>query len=107
MEDKVFNFLDNIPQESKDEIFETLIKNKNVNVERIISYGQVTNDNFWYDQKEDEFVVILKGEAKIKYESGDIFELKEGSSLYIKAHIKHQVIYTAKPTIWLAIFINT
>lgn len=107
MINKNFNFLDDIPSESKDEIFETLLKNEKVKIERIISYGQTTNEKFWYDQKEDELVVILKGDAKIKYESGELFELKEGSSLYIKAHTKHQVIYTANPTIWLAIFVNT
>ncbi len=101
---KNFELLKNIPTESKDEIFETLIEKKDIKIERIISYGQTTPEDYWYDQEQDEFVLILDGFAKIKYENGKIIELKKGSSLYIKAHEKHQVIYTSNPTIWLAIF---
>lgn len=107
MDDKVYEFLENIPKESKDEIFETILKNKDVKIERIVSYGQTSDKDFWYEQKEDELVVVLKGNAKIKYKDDTIYELKTGSSLYIKAYTKHQVIYTSKPTIWLAVFINT
>lgn len=106
MINEVYEFLDEIPKESKDEIFETLLTNKSIKIERIVSYGQTTKEDYWYDQKEDELVVVLKGDAKIKYKSGKIFELKSGSSLYIKAHTKHQVVYTSNPTVWLAIFID-
>lgn len=106
MKSNLFNFLEDIPDKSKNEIFETIIKNKNVKIERIISYGQTTDEKFWYDQEEDEFVVVLKGNAIIKYESGENFELQPGGSLYIKAHTKHQVVYTSNPTVWLAIFIS-
>jgi cupin 2 domain-containing protein len=59
----------------------------------------------WFDQDEDEFVVILSGSAIIKYENGEIFYLAKGDFLYIKAHQKHKVTYTENPTIWLAVFI--
>ncbi len=100
---KTFNLLDNIPFDSKDEIFETIISNNNVKIERIISYGQITPKDYWYDQDQDEFVLILKGSAKIKYNNGDIHTLNTNDSLYIPAHQKHQVIYTKNPTVWLAI----
>lgn len=103
---KKFELLKNIPSESKDEIFETLIEKKDIKIERIISYGQTSPKDYWYDQDQDEFVLLIEGEAKIKYESGEIIKLEKGSSLYIKAHEKHQVIYTANPSIWLAIFFN-
>jgi cupin 2 domain-containing protein len=106
MGNSIFNFLENIPDCSKDEIFETILSSKDVKIERIISYGQATNSEFWYDQDEGEFVIVLKGESKIKYNNEKIYELKTGDSLYIPAHQKHQVIYTADPTIWLAIFIK-
>jgi cupin 2 domain-containing protein len=101
-----FSFLDNIPIESSDEIFETIVTNEKVKIQRIISYGQITKDYYWYDQDEDEFVMILEGDAKIKYDDGSIYSLSKGDSLYIKAHQKHQVVYTSNPAIWLAIFIN-
>lgn len=106
MDKNCFEFLKDIPESSKDEIFETIIQNRNIRIERIISYGQVTDKSYWYDQDEDEFVIVLEGEAKIKYDEGKIFDLKKGNSLYIPANQKHQVIYTSNPTVWLAIFIK-
>ncbi len=103
---KPFELLENIPKESKDEIFELLLENKDIKIERIISYEHTSAKDFWYDQDEDELVVVLKGSAKIRYEDETIHDLKMGSSLYIKAHTKHQVIYTTNPTVWLAIFFN-
>ena len=104
---KVFNFLDNISKDSNDEIFETVISNDKVKIERIISYGQTTPKDYWYDQDEDEFVLILKGSAKIQYDDGTIYTLNINDSLYIPVHQKHQVIYTSNPTIWIAHFIKT
>ncbi len=68
--------------------------------------GNITQKDFWYEQEEDEFVVIIEGSAKILYDDGTIFDLKKGDSLYIKAYQKHQVIYTKNHTIWLAVFIT-
>jgi cupin 2 domain-containing protein len=102
---KNYSFLENIPNESKEEIFETIVKNENVKIERIISYGQTSPENFWYDQAEDEFVLVLEGEAGVEYESGFSCTLKKGDSLYIDAHQKHRVTHTSNPTIWLAVFI--
>lgn len=107
MNQNSFEFLKNIPSKSSKEMFELVLKNKDIKIERIISYGQTSDKDFWYDQDEDEFVLVLEGNAKIRYDNGEIFELEKGSSLYIKAHTKHQVIYTANPTVWLAVFINS
>jgi cupin 2 domain-containing protein len=101
---QTFEFFENIPQDSQEEIFQTLLSQDNVRVERIISYGQTTPEDFWYDQAEDEMVMVLKGEAKILYEDGMEVSLQEGSFLIIPAHKKHQVTYTHNLTIWLAIF---
>ena len=106
MIDTVSDLLDDIPKDSSDEIFQLLLKNEKVRIERIISYGQVTDESYWYDQKKDEFIIVLQGSAKIKYENEQIFDLKVGSSLYIPSHTKHQVIYTENKTVWLALFIS-
>lgn len=106
MKSNPFNLLKNIPSESKDEIFETIIENNNMKIERIVSYAHVSPNDFWYNQDEDEFVLVLQGKATIKYDDGSIFDLKVGDSLYIKAHQKHKVTYTQNPTIWLAVFIK-
>ncbi len=102
---KNYSFLENIPKDSKEEVFETIVKNDNVKIERIVSYGQTSADNFWYDQKEDEFVLVLEGDATIEYDNGSSFKLSRGDSLYIEAHQKHKVVYTSNHTMCLAVFI--
>ncbi len=103
---EVFNLLSNIPFSSKEEIFETINENENIRIERILSYGQETPSDYWYNQDEDEFIIIIKGEATLIYEDNRSFNLKKNDTLYIKAHQKHKVTYTSNPTIWLAIFIK-
>ena len=97
----------NIPEKIPDEIFEKILEYKNVRIERIISNGQASAKDFWYDQDENEWVILLKGSAEILFEeqSEKIF-LKEGDYINITAHIKHRVEYTDQnvETIWLAIF---
>jgi cupin 2 domain-containing protein len=100
-----FQFLKDIPNSSKEEIFETLISNEKVKIERIISYAQTSPEGFWYDQDEDEFVMVVEGEAHIAYDEGELHKLQRGDALYIPAHQRHRVSYTSDPTVWLAVFI--
>lgn len=87
------------------EIYERLAEGKSVVVERIISTGQVTPDGKWFDQKQDEWVVLMQGEATIAYSNGPSAHLKAGDYVFIPAHVKHRVEYTSAdpPCIWLAI----
>ena len=84
------------------EIFETLLKDKNIEIKKIISNTLKTPQEFC--QKEDEFVVLLKGCAKIKI-NGEIKKLKAGDYLFIPANTPHTLIKTKKIAIWLAIHI--
>lgn len=88
------------------EIFETIVSTKNVKIERIISFGQTSPDGFWYDQNEHEWVLLLKGYAKLEFEGNKVVELKPGDFINIPAHQKHRVAYTStfEETIWLAVF---
>ncbi|WP_107668771.1 cupin domain-containing protein [Cyanothece sp. BG0011] len=92
----------------KQEIFETIINSKNVIIERIISTGQTTPEGSWYDQDQDEWVILLQGEATLLYSDNSSIDLKSGDYLLIKAHQKHRVIFTSSdpPCIWLAIHGN-
>ena len=103
MKNNIFNELP--VQKLPDEIFESIIKNDNILIERIISTGQTTPDDYWYDQEKDEWVILLKGEAKILIEGSKEIELLPGDYLLIPAHQRHRVTYTHKdiPTVWLAI----
>lgn len=98
------NIYNNIIPSSNEE-FLNILEKPNIKIERIVSTGQTSPENFWYDQEQNEFVLVLKGEAVIEFNDTSV-KLQEGDYLTIKAHQKHRVKYTAKqePTIWLAVF---
>jgi cupin 2 domain-containing protein len=91
----------NMP-EIDSEIFETLLKRKNIEIKKIISNTLKTPQTFI--QKEDEFVVLLKGCAKIEI-NGEIKKLKSGDTLFIPANTPHTLLKTKKVVIWLTIHI--
>ncbi len=98
------NIYDEIPLNLTKEIFETLIEDKNVKIERIVSEGNSSPEDFWYDQEKNEWVIILKGEAVLLFEDKEI-HLKTGDYIEIPAHKKHKVKWTKQneKTIWLAV----
>lgn len=101
------NMLNDIPAQLPNELFTDLINGKNFRVERIVSQGHSSPENFWYDQEEHEWVLILQGEAELLLEGEDKpRKLKVGDYLSIPAHCRHRVIFTTSSpkTIWLAIF---
>ena len=63
-----FNLLAALPQELSDELFTTLLESKNLRIERIISHGHASPDGFWYDQDHNEWVMMLKGAARLMFE---------------------------------------
>lgn len=99
------NFFNDIPLNLSKEILEPILTNKNIRIERIVSTGQCSPPDFWYDQIENEFVLLLKGSAELEFEN-EIKKLISGDYLIIPAHQKHRIKSTSQtePTIWLAIF---
>lgn len=96
-------------KKKNEEIFERIIQTENVKIERIISTGQITPQNQWYEQEQQEWVMLLQGEAQLLMDkdNGEIISLKKGDYYFIVAKRKHRVIYTStQPAcIWLAIHI--
>lgn len=90
------------------EQFESILHNQSLLIERIISTGQTTPQGEWYDQEQDEWVILLQGEATLSYADGSQIQLKPGDYLLISAHQKHRVEYTSTnpPCIWLALHGN-
>lgn len=104
---KIKNILSGIPTDIPEEIIEKLISAKNVRIERIFSKGHSSPKNFWYDQEENEWVILIKGKAKLKFfDEDELIELNEGDYLNIASHKKHRVEWTdtESETIWLAVF---
>jgi cupin 2 domain-containing protein len=94
-----------IPDDLSEEIFELLIQGENIKIERIISKGHKSPGTGWYDQEQNEWILVLKGDASISFENETVIDLKQGDYLNILAHRKHRVINTSSTTetIWLAI----
>lgn len=99
------NIFEAIPKDLTAEVFDTLAENKNVKIERIISKGHSSPDTGWYDQEQNEWVLVLRGEATIAFDNKPPVSLKEGDYLNIKSHQKHKVTWTAADieTIWVAV----
>ncbi len=93
----IFDF--KIPNVGED--FTTLLEHKNVKVVRIVSSDNLEKKE--YNQKEDEFVILLKGSATLEIEGKNV-TLNKGDTLFIPAKTKHKVLATQKGTLWIAIY---
>ena len=106
----VENLFSNIPKKFPEEILETLRENKNFKLERIISSGQSTPAGKWFDQEKDEWVLLLKGKAGLRFENeSEVIELTPGDHLLIPAHKKHRLEWTdeKQKTVWLALHFDS
>ena len=102
----VKNIFSGIPEQIPNEILETIIKSDQFKIERITSRGQSTTEGYWYDQKKNEWVLVLKGNAGLLFEgSEEIVIMKAGDYINIPAHKKHRIEWTdtKEETIWLAV----
>jgi cupin 2 domain-containing protein len=100
------NLLSGLPAARTEELVERLIDGANVRIERIVSTGQASPPGFWYDQPDDEFVVLLAGAARLRFEERDVsLDLEPGDWVEIPAHARHRVEWTQAepPTVWLAV----
>lgn len=98
------NLLDPLPEKRTEEVFTEVLCHKAVRIERIVSNGHVSPNGFWYDQDENEWVLLLEGEACIALADGEPVHLMRGDTLNLPAHTRHQVTFTSRPAIWLAVF---
>jgi cupin 2 domain-containing protein len=97
------NLFENIPKDLPDELFETLVKTGSVHIERIVSRGHTSPEEGWYEQEENEFVLVLKGAARLEFEDGRVVSLGVGDWLEILAGVRHRVVWTDPEgeTIWV------
>jgi len=104
---KKTSLLENFPPQLPEELIEVLASTNNVRIERIVSHGHTSPEDFWYDQDQDEFVLLLKGKAELEFsDPSKTIMLEQGDSLIIPAHQRHRVSWT-KPeieTVWLVVY---
>ena len=102
--DNFKNIFADLPQQLPKELVQILIRATDVRIERIISLGHASPADFWYDQAQAEWVIVLKGAARLQFEDGMI-EMKVGDFINIPAFKKHRVDWTTpdEPTVWLGV----
>lgn len=94
-----------IPNVIPDELVSILAENERVKIERIVSEGQASPEGFWYDQNEDEWVLLVSGSAVLAFEDETV-ELKPGDHILIPAHKRHRIesTSTSEKTVWVAVY---
>jgi len=99
--------LECIPAELPSEAVTLLAAGSRTRIERIVSKGHSSPADFWYDQAEEEWVLLLQGAARLRFEQGDrVVHMTPGSYVHIGAHERHRVEWTPAETetVWLAVF---
>src|SRR5580765_5886192 len=100
------NLFTGIPGTLAAEQITALLTTPNVRIERIVSRGHTSPPDFWYDQPQAEWVIVLAGSAAIAFDGEPSPRtLRRGDNLHIPAHARHRVVWTDanEPTVWLAV----
>ena len=100
---EVKNIFADLPQEIRAEEFFGIFQTVSTKIERIVSHSYRSPPDFWYDQPQDEWVIVLRGHATLDFVGGESVELKAGDYLTIPRHVRHRVARTSEETIWLAV----
>lgn len=92
--------------DGEEEYAELLLSGANWRLERIISRGHISKEGFWYEQTEDEWVMVLQGAGEICWADESKTMLKAGDGVLIPKNCRHRVsMTTSEPEcIWLALF---
>ena len=96
-----------LPGPGEAEWSESLLQRPGCRVERIVSRGHASPPGFWYDQREGEWVALLRGRAVLRLQEGDRrVEMGPGDYIELPAGCRHRVEWThpEEDTVWLAVF---
>jgi len=100
------NLFADLPLSLPDEQIEDLVRTDQFRLERIISTAHATPEGQWFDQDTDEWVLLLRGEAGLRFE-GELQDIimSPGDYLLIPSRRRHRVQWTSatEPTLWLAL----
>ena len=108
MAPKIENIHSNIPAHLDDELVSILHRRPGVRLERIVSQGQSSPPDFWYEQDEDEWVMVAEGAARLEFEHEGEVEMGPGDHVFLPAGCRHRVSWTdpSQDTIWIALFLS-
>jgi len=70
-------------------------------LEHILSGSHASRTDFWYDQPDAEWAVLLAGRAELEFEEG-VVGMQAGDAVLIPAHLKHRIARSSG-AVWLAL----
>jgi len=105
------HLLDNLfanlpPPDAPEEQCSPLLARPGLRIERIVSHGHVSPPGFWYDQPQGEWVLLIQGEAGLRFaDEPQARHLKAGDYVDIAPHRRHRVDWTSpdQTSVWLAV----
>ena len=100
------NLFDGLPRALPAERVDVLVETPAFRLERIVSTGHATPAGEWLAQERDEWVLVLRGGARLHCEGeAEPRVLRPGDHVVIPARRRHRVEWTdpAEPTVWLAL----
>ena len=100
------NLFRTLPASGEEEEFVELLSRPGLTIERIVSRAHASPPGVWYDPPDSEWVVVLAGEAGLRFEDEEAVRvLAPGEFVEIAPHRRHRVEWThaSEPTIWLAV----
>jgi len=106
MRDATSNLLAGLPRALPQEQVRDILARPGLRIERIVSTGQASPPAFWYDQEQGEWVLLLAGAARLRFEDEtDARSLGPGDCVDIAPRRRHRVEWTdpTQPTVWLAV----
>lgn len=103
------NLFAHLPAQLDEELLTELASAGGARIERIVSTGQASPPGFWYEQPAHEWVVVIRGEASLRFEDEAAPRtLRPGDWVWIEARRRHRVERTSAegPTVWLAVHLD-
>ena len=93
--------LTDLPADLCAEQISTLTTGSHFRLEHILSGAHTSAADFWYDQAQAEWAILLAGSAALEFEQGTV-SMQAGDALLIPAHLKHRVAQSTA-AVWLAL----
>ena len=99
----VQNIHDKATPPTSGERFDTLLRCRNLVIERIASSSVIAPNQ--YIQAQDEWVLLVQGAAEMDI-GGKTESLREGDYVFLPANTPHSVKQVSEGAIWLAIHLH-
>lgn len=99
------NLFESLPEDAPAEEILVLLERGGLRLERIASCGHASPPGFWYEQATDEWVLVVRGSAALRWGDGRVEELGPGDWRLVPARCRHRVERTGPDTLWLALYL--